>query len=366
MYEDRITSDNQDFFPDFFIDSTQTFDSTYFHSLSNTIQIMLDENPNRATDFGARAFIRHDWERYSFNIPNDTTISNGDTNVTSQKNYAYHNVHIGASFMHTVGEGWDWLARGRYYLFGYRAADLILDGYISKQLKGKRGESMIRISGKLSLEEPDHFLKYYESNNYRWYNDFRKTKDIRGSLTLSNEAIRAMARFNFSLLSDLVYFDDMARPVQHNGVVSVMSGELKKDFRLGILNSNHHIHYQVSSDNNVVRIPDLSYYTSNFLGFTVVKNALTAEIGFDLFYYTKYRALAFMPASGVFHNQDIREIGNYPYLNLFLNAKLKRTRFYIRWDHPYAGLIQKNYFHVLRYPTRGKVFKFGLSWTFYD
>ena len=149
-------------------------------------------------------------------------------------------------------------------------------------------------------------------------------------------------------------------------MVTVFNGELKKDFKAGIFNSNHHIHYQVSSDNNVVRLPDLSYYTSNFLGFTVVKNALAAEIGFDLYYYTKYRALAFAPSSGAFYNQNIREIGNYPYLNLFLNAKLKRTRFYLRWDHTYAGLIEKNYFHVLQYPTRGRVLKFGLSWTFYD
>jgi hypothetical protein len=168
------------------------------------------------------------------------------------------------------------------------------------------------------------------------------------------------------LVSDLVYFNDSAMPVQHQPVVSVISGELRKDFKAGIFHSNHQINYQVSSDNNVIRIPNFSYYTSNFLGFVVVKNALTAEIGFDLYYYTKYRALAFSPSSGVFYNQDVQEIGNYPYLNLFLNAKLKRTRFYIKWDNPYAGLIKKNYFHVLAYPTRGKVVRFGLSWSFYD
>ncbi len=167
-------------------------------------------------------------------------------------------------------------------------------------------------------------------------------------------------------MSDIVYFDDSAVPVQHQNAVSVISGELRKNFKAGIFHSNHQINYQVSSNDNVIRIPNLSYYTSNFIGFIVVKNALTAEIGFDLWYYTKYRALAFAPSSGVFYNQDVRELGNYPYLNLFLNAKLKRTRFFIRWDHPYSGMIKKNYFHVLRYPTRGKVVQFGLSWSFYD
>jgi hypothetical protein len=217
-----------------------------------------------------------------------------------------------------------------------------------------------------AVEEPDHFLKIYESNNYRWNNDFGKTKDIRGSLTVSNEAIKALGRFNVALVSDLVYFNDSAVPVQYRPIVTVISGELRKDFKAGIFHSNHQVHYQISSDNNVVRIPDLSYYTSNFLGFTVVKNALIAEIGFDLYYYTKYRALAFAPSSGTFYNQDIREIGNYPYLNLFVNAKLKTVRFYVRWDHPYSGLIRKDYFHVLSYPDRGRVVKLGLSWTFYD
>ncbi len=366
LYEDQISTENVDFYPHYFIDPAESFDSTYYHSLSNMFQLMLDENPNRATDFGARAFIRHDWVRYSHNIPADTVTSGSDTTVYRQRDYNYQNVDIGASILHTVGEGWDWMLRGRYYLFGYRAAEIILDGYITRQIEGKKGESLVSISGRLSLEEPDHFLKHYASNHYRWNNNFRKTKDIRGSVTLSNEAIKIMGRFNLSLVSDLVFFNDSAMPQQHPSVVSVLSGELKKDFKLGIFHSNHQIYYQVCSDNNVIRIPDLSYYNSTFIGFTVVKNALTAELGFDLYYYTRYRALAFTPSSGIFYNQDTREIGNYPYVNLFLNAKLKRTRFFIRWDHPYAGLIRKDYFHVLHYPGSGRVVRFGLSWTFYD
>ncbi len=366
LYTDKITDENRDFYPNYFIDPKQTDDSTYYRSLSNTFQLMLDENPNRANDFGARVFIRHDWDKYAFNTANDSSFQNGDTTVISHKEFSYHNVHVGASFLHTVGEGWDWLARGRYYLFGYKATDLILDGYITKRFQGRKGMSTISISGKFAIEEPDHFLNFYESNNYQWNNDFQKIKDVNGSLTLSNQAIKTQVKFDISLISDLVFFNDSAVPVQHQSTESIISGELRKNFKAGIFHSNHQINYQISSDNNVIRIPDLSYYNSTFLGFVVVKNALTAEIGFDLYYYSKYRALAFAPSSGSFYNQDILEIGNYPYLTPFLNAKLKRTRFYLRLDHPYAGQIEKNYFHVLGYPTRGKVFKFGLSWTFYN
>jgi len=367
LYTDEITDMNRDFYPNYFIDPNQTRDSTYFRSLRNTFQLMLDENPHRKNDFGARAFISHDWVRYAFNTVYDTLVSNGDTSVhRNHKYYQYNNVQLGATVMHTVGGGWDWIFDGRFYLIGYRAGDLNASGKITKEFQGKKGKSRISISGEFSLQEADHFLNFYESNHFRWYNDFRKIKDIRGSLQVSNEAIQLDAGAHLSLVSDLVYHTDSVMPAQHGGVISVISLDLHKHFSAGIFHSDHQINYQLSSDNNVVRLPDLSYYTSNYISFTIVKNALTAQLGFDLYYYTRYRALAFAPSSGMFYNQDIMELGNYPYLNPFLTAKLKRTRFYLRYDHPYAGLIKKKYFHVLNYPMPGRVFRFGLSWTFYD
>jgi len=367
LYTDEITDMNRDFYPNYFIDPNQTRDSTYFRSLRNTFQLMLDENPHRKNDFGARAFISHDWVRYAFNTVYDTLVSNGDTSVhRNHKYYQYNNVQLGATVMHTVGGGWDWIFDGRFYLIGYRAGDLNASGKITKEFQGKKGKSRISISGEFSLQEADHFLNFYESNHFRWYNDFRKIKDIRGSLQVSNEAIQLDAGAHLSLVSDLVYHTDSVMPAQHGGVISVVGLDLHKHFSAGIFHSDHQINYQLSSDNNVVRLPDLSYYTSNYISFTIVENALTAQLGFDLYYYTRYRALAFSPSSGMFYNQDIMELGNYPYLNPFLTAKLKRTRFYLRYDHPYAGLIKKKYFHVLNYPMPGRVFRFGLSWTFYD
>ena len=367
LYTDEITDMNRDFYPNYFIDPNQTRDSTYFRSIRNTFQLMLDENPHRKNDFGARAFISHDWVRYAFNTVYDTLVSNGDTSVhRNHKYYQYNNVQLGATVMHTVGGGWDWIFDGRFYLIGYRAGDLNASGKITKEFQGKKGKSRISISGEFSLQEADHFLNFYESNHFRWYNDFRKIKDIRGSLQVSNEAIQLNAGAHLSLVSDLLYHTDSVMPAQHGGVISVIGLDLHKHFSAGIFHSDHQINYQLSSDNNVVRLPDLSYYTSNYISFTIVKNALTAQLGFDLYYYTRYRALAFAPSSGMFYNQDIMELGNYPYLNPFLTAKLKRTRFYLRYDHPYAGLIKKKYFHVLNYPMPGRVFRFGLSWTFYD
>jgi hypothetical protein len=365
LYTDDASGQVSGFYPDYFFNTSKTFDSTYFRNLSNTLQIMLDENPNRKNDFGARAFITHEWVRYAYNI-RDSVFTATDTTVILSRKHQYGNVSVGASALHTVGTGWSWVFAGQFYPLGYKAGDLILRGKITKMFQGKKGESRIQIAGKMSLLEPDHFLNHYESNHYRWHNDFRKVKDIRGSLLLTNETFSLSAKANLSLVSGYMYFNEQALPAQHNPVISIIGFDVDKKFTLGPFHSDHRLVYHLNTNKDVVRIPDLSYYTSDYFSFYLVKNVLSLEMGFDLYYYTKYRGLAFAPSSGMFYAQEIREIGNYPYLNLFLTAKLKRTRFYLRWDHAYAGMIDKNYFHVLHFPTAGRVMRLGLSWTFYD
>ena len=46
-----------------------------------------------------------------------------------------------------------------------------------------------------------------------------------------------------------------------------------------------------------------------------------------------------MPATGRFYRQYETEAGNYPYVNLFLNFKLQRTRIFLMFDHINYGII---------------------------
>ena len=366
QYKDGLTGSSS-FYRNFYIDSISSFDSTFARSLTNTIHIILDENPNRKNDFGARAFISHEWVTYEHNKQADTNISStNDTVIENVSSRQYNNIYVGASLVHTVGTGWNWIFTGKLYLTGYKAGDILLYGKIDKFIHAKKGESSISLSGSLALTEPDYFLQHYASNHFKWENDFKKTKEIWLSLGIENEPTRLELGGNISTVSDYVYFGTDTLPHQRSGIISVFSADVNKHFRLGPFNSIHTLLWQMTTDNDVIRLPDLSYYTSNFFGFTLVKNVLTAEIGFDLMYYTKYQGLAYMPSYGMFFNQDERKIGNYPYLDLFITAKLKRTRFYFKMDHINAGWLSKDYFHTLHYPMPARAFKFGLSWNFYD
>ncbi|MDR2936761.1 MAG: putative porin, partial [Rikenellaceae bacterium] len=61
------------------------------------------------------------------------------------------------------------------------------------------------------------------------------------------------------------------------------------------------------------------------------------------------------------------ELGNYPFLDLFLSAKWKRMRILIAMQHLNFNMMpEKDYFTVARYPLNRRMFKLGFSWSFYD
>ncbi len=364
IYEDGTSA--LGFYEYFYNNSTQSYDSTYYRSIVNTIQILLDENPNRKADFGARAFVSHELVKYAYNTPDDTLFNNGDTLIHNHKTNQYNNIYAGASVYHTVGKGWNWVFTGKYYLAGYKSGDLILNGKIIKLLKTGKEPSRIILSGSLTTKETDYFYQHFASNHFRWENSFNKCKEIMLSCGYADREHRFKTGVHLSLLTDYIYLNDQALPSQFRGGLTVISANVFKHFIAGPFHSAHNFHYQYSNKREIIRLPDISYYTSNFFGFTLVRNVLTAQVGFDVYYHTKYYGYAFMPATGFFYNQDIKKLGNYPYLDLFITAKLKRTRFYVKLDHAYAGFIPKNYFTVYRYPMEGRSFKFGLSWMFYN
>ncbi len=366
LYEDYTPSISVGFYENFNIDPDRSHDSTFQRSIINTLQIMLDENPSRKNDFGARAFISHELVKYSFNIPPDTTVTGSDTLVSLFNERNYNNIYAGASLVHTVGQGWNWIFTGKLWLTGYRAGDMILNGEIDKFIKTRNGKTSISVGGSLTTLEPYYYLAHYASNHFIWENDFNKTKEIIAFIKLNNEPYKFSLTGSISTVSDFIYPDNDANPAQYHPVLNVFSAELFKHFKLGPFHTIHHLVYQIPTNASIIRMPNFSYYTSDFFAFRLAKKVLTLEIGFDLYYYTKYKGYAYMPASGMFYHQDIREIGNYPYFDAFLTAKLKRTRFFVKYDHVNSGFMGKNYFNVLHYPMPGGTFRWGLSWTFYD
>jgi hypothetical protein len=73
-----------------------------------------------------------------------------------------------------------------------------------------------------------------------------------------------------------------------------------------------------------------------------------------------------MPATRMFYLQDEKKIGNYIYMDIFINLMVKRFRIFVKYQHLNALWGENRYYMVPHYPMQGGIIKYGLSWSFYD
>jgi hypothetical protein len=90
------------------------------------------------------------------------------------------------------------------------------------------------------------------------------------------------------------------------------------------------------------------------------------QIGFDTRYNTKYYADAYSPATGLFYLQNEKKYGNYPYIDIYANLRLKRTIVFFKMLNIGTNFLDGEYITTPNYPMPRSNFRFGLSWLFYD
>jgi hypothetical protein len=98
----------------------------------------------------------------------------------------------------------------------------------------------------------------------------------------------------------------------------------------------------------------------------LVSKVLYIELGADARYNSAYFADAYHPVTGLFYLQNKKKLGNYPYIDAFVNAKLKRTRIFAQYMNIGSMFLEKSYFTSLHFPMNKATFRLGISWSFYD
>lgn len=124
--------------------------------------------------------------------------------------------------------------------------------------------------------------------------------------------------------------------------------------------------YQHISKDEALKLPSLlANATISYEG-SLFKGAIYAMTGIEVFYNTSWYAPAYMPASGSFYLQDQIKTGNYPFMDVFLNLRIKRARIFLLLQHANSGLTGYRYYMVPTYPMADRAFKFGVNWMFFD
>ena len=262
----------------------------------------------------------------------------------------------------------DWGADAKFYPSGYRGGDLSLNAYLALTARF-RGHPVI-LSGRFSQmrQSPSYWQNNLFSNHYVWFNSFDKEDETRFEVSLKVPDWALELSFWQGVVSNKIYYGATSLVAQEASAISLTSLYARKDFRIGGLHLDHRVLLQWSTNQEVIPVPLCSAYLSYYYEFWVEKKkVLRMQIGVDGRFNTSYYAPSYNPALSAFYNQRDYQVGDYPYLDAFIMAKWKRMRIFLKYQHVNMGLFGNGeYMTVAGYPQNPGMFKFGISWGFYD
>jgi hypothetical protein len=169
----------------------------------------------------------------------------------------------------------------------------------------------------------------------------------------------------YSLINNYIFHDTLGIPAQTKSELLLLSAYINKEFILGKFNVQTQLLWQKVSASQFVHLPEISARVSLSYNMVLAK-VLYVQLGADTRYNTQYYADAYQPATGFFYLQNKKKLGNYPYMDVFANVKLKRTRVFFQYMNLASLFLDSPYFTALHYPMYRATFRLGVAWSFYN
>ena len=343
----------------FYINPTESADSMRVFKLENRFFINLQPWAKEAIVSKVSAGLGHQYvSLYGFNRE---FFLSGNSNHSQNNMYMY----FGAGG--ELKKYFSWNGTAIYNFAGYYQNDFSIDGSMTFSTYPKKMKEGIHLTGKIHIgqERPNYFFNNLYTNHYAWENDFAKTTQTRIEAKLEIKDWKLEAYAGYAMLLNNTYFDSLSVVRQNTDAMSIFTAYLRKDITLWKLHLDNKILFQASSNEDVVPLPTLALDLKYYFQFELVKNVLTAQLGANAIYTSKYYAQGYSPALGVFYNQKVEKIGNNPYIDLFANLQWKRASIFVKYVNMAQGWPTNDYFSSFRYIRSQKVLKLGIHWPFY-
>ncbi|WP_405383976.1 putative porin [Maribacter sp. LLG6340-A2] len=285
---------------------------------------------------------------------------------------------LGGKYEKRIG-GFDLDADLKYNLSGKLTGNL-LNVSASYQFNDK---NKIKFSLHTSSRMPNFNFLLYQSEylNYNWDNSNTFNKERVSSLkTELTSSTWGNLMMKYSNLDNYTYFAPISdteiengmdqaflKPVQEGNGISYLKVKYGKEFKVGMFALNNTVMYQnVTQEEQVMNLPQIVTRNTLYFSSDVFKKAMYLQTGITFKYFTAYNMNAYNPVLGEFYTQNKEELGGYPLLDFFINARIQQTRIYLKAEHFNSSFSGYNYYAAPNYPYRDFVIRFGLVWNFFS
>ncbi len=345
IYSDKNPGNG--FYPDILLDSLLTDDSLVLHTVNNDAQWQFPLIESDLIKLNITSGLEHVFMHYrmhTINYKYNQLIPYFRPTLKVGKNLVIRaNIQrVSGDFRNNDQEIW----LSGTYRFG-NSDPLVIEGKVMR-----------------SLITPGLFFHLFQSNHFAWDNTFEQQKMSELKLDASWRTTRA--GFSLNSVHGFAYLDSLAHPAWFDNSFNVFSAFAESRLQLRHFTFDCTFQFQHVSEETALRLPSLILDAAISYERPLFKGALQAMGGIELFYNTDWFAPAYMPATRSFYIQNQFKTGSYPYVDIFVNLRIRRARLFLLLQHVNSGFSGYTYYMIPTYPMPDRAFKFGVNWMFYD
>ena len=234
-------------------------------------------------------------------------------------------------------------------------------------------DDLVEASININSRAPNYNFLLYQSDyiNYNWENNYNNIDTRQLAFQLKSKKIVDVeldynSIDNFTYLEKSTTDNDFVKPNQSKETINYFRVKVSKELKYNKFTLNNTLRYQnVLDGEDIINVPEIVtrntlYYSNHFF-----KKALYLQAGVTFSYFTKYNMNAYDPLLAEFYVQNENELGGFPRLDFFINAKIRQTRIFLKAEHFNSSFTGYDFYSAPNYPYRDFVVRFGLVWNFF-
>ena len=232
---------------------------------------------------------------------------------------------------------------------------------------------MIRAKAFTNSKSPNFNFILFQSayKSYNWQNDYKN--ELTNNFTFEIDSKKWLyASLQVTNISNYAYYEaptagEQTKPNQSTEGVNYLKLKLSKEFKFGnFALDNQFIYQKVAIGEDIFRVPDFITRNTFYYANHIFKGkSLYLQTGITFSYFSKYLMNSYNPVLSEFYLQNDQEIGGFPMLDFFVNAKIKTIRLYLKFQHFNSSFTGYNYYSAPSYPYLDWKIRFGLVWNFF-
>lgn len=254
----------------------------------------------------------------------------------------------------------------QYVLSGFNSGNYKAENRNVYYLNPKQ-HNFLSLSLLAERRSPDYMYTTWASNHFLWVNNtFLTQQQFQANVAWSFKNRVSFGAF-YQNLFNYLYFNQETLPAQYKKTIENLGLSARFSFllfkHLGIYVDHQ---FQHSSKPGYYRVPQHISTARLFYNGHLFKNNLHLQIGSQVQVYQSFKALAYMPSTQAFYLQDNTTTAACPFLDVYLNARVRPVTIFLKVENALQGLVGNNYSFVPGYYQPDRALRFGISWQFYD